>query len=173
MKHAFIIGSNAFIVPGGTIFYGDKQHDEAFLKINTIYHDTTNPDNGTHLDVDLNIKDTDRTDIIITGNKAVAGSPYTVSQTRDSVKVLRADGSLVIHVHQLDDESAMGLEHNVTAELEVNAPVVAIRLTGHFLLDTLNVVAENEKLYINKIGYASSARAGENKLVFTAEGVLL
>jgi hypothetical protein len=173
MKHAFIIGSNAFIVPGGTIFYGDKEHDEAFLKINTIYHDTKNPDDSSHLDVDLNIKDTDGTDIIVTGNKVEAGSPYNITQTRDSVKVLRPDGSLVIHVHQLDDEAAMSLEHNVTAELDIHAPVVAIRLTGVFLLDTLHIVAENEKLYINEIGYASSARAGNNKLVFTAEGLLL
>ena len=172
MKYAFIIGSNAFIVPSGAIFYGDNA-DKEFLKINSVYHDTKDPANGGVLDIDLNIKDTDGTPVIILNNKPVIGAPYTIQKERNSVKVIRIDGTVIVHVHQLDDESAMALEHNITAELEIHAPVAVIRITGEFFVDGLHVRAENEKLFINNNGYATSAMIGKNKLEFTAEGVVL
>ena len=36
MKYAFVIGSNAFIVPRGAISYGDHDFGKEFLKINSI-----------------------------------------------------------------------------------------------------------------------------------------
>jgi hypothetical protein len=173
VKYAFIIGSNAFIVPSGALSYGDRGHEKEFLKINAIYHDTKAPAENSFLDIDLNIKDINGSKVIIMGNKPVTGAPYTIKSERDSVKVLRADGSLIIHVHQLDDESAMGLEHNITAELEVHAPIAVIRINGEFFVDHLRISAENEKLYINDNGYATSAMVGKNELKFTAEGVVL
>jgi hypothetical protein len=170
MKYAFIIGSNAFIVPRGTINYEDRENEKVFLRVNTIYHDTNA---GSFLDIDLNIKDIDGTPVIIAGNAPVTGAPYAVKKERDSIKILRSDGSLIINVHQLDDEAAMGLEHNITAELDVNAPVAVIRISGEFLVASLRISAENEKLYINNNGYATTAMVGKNSLKFTSAGVVV
>ena len=172
MKYAFIIGSNAFIVPHGVVSYGDNGSRTEFLKINSIYHDGPGY-TGSFLDVDLNIKDTDGKQVAIIANKPATGAPYTIETERNSIKVLRIDGSLIIQVHQLDDESAMALEHNITAELEIHAPVVVIRISGEFYVDSLHVRAENEKLIINENGYATSAMVGTHGLQFTSAGVEL
>ena len=173
MKYAFVIGSSAFIVPGKTISSGTQGNWKHFLRINAIYHDTSAPAENTYLDIDLDIKDTDGTPVAILSNKAITGAPYTIKTERDSVKVLRLDGTSIIHVHQLDDESAMSLEHNISAELDVHAPVVVIRVTGEFFVDALHIRAENEKLLINDNGYASSAMVGHSDLKFTEAGVVL
>lgn len=173
MKHAFIIGSNAFIVPGKTISYGTEGNWKHFLKINAIYHDTSAPAESSHLDIDLDIKDVDGTPVSILSNKPITGAPYTIKTERDNIQVLRLDGTTIIQVHQLDDESAMSLEHNITAELDVHAPVVVIRITGEFFVDSLRIRAENEKLMINDNGYATSAMIGHNDLKFTEAGVVL
>ena len=173
MKYAFIIGSNAFIIPRGAISYGEPGNQKDFLKINSIYHDTKAPAENSFLDIDLSIKDLDGSAVIITSNKSVTGAPYTVLKERDSVRVSRPDGSLIIHVHQLDDKAAMGLEHNITAELEINAPLAVVRVSGEFLVDSLHVRAENEKLFINDNIYATSAMTGHNRLEFTGDGVVI
>jgi hypothetical protein len=172
MKYAFIIGSNAFIVPSNAISYGDNGYGKQFLKVNSIYHDIPSAAESA-LNIDLDIKDTDGTPVVIIANKPVTGAPYTIKAERNSLKVLRSDGSLIIQVHQLDDDSAMSLEHNITAELEVHTPVVAIRINGEFLVDLLHIRAENEKLFINNNGYATSAMVGKNDLRFTSAGVVL
>jgi hypothetical protein len=173
MKYAFIIGSNAFVVPSGRVCYSGQQGEVEFLRINSIYHDL--PPNVTEpvLEIDLNICDLDDTPLILLANKFVSDAPYILKQERDNIQILKQDGSLIIQVHQLDDETAMGLEHYIIAELEVNTPVVVIRITGDFKLGELNISAENEKLYVNEIGYANSALAGNKRLEFTAEGVVL
>lgn len=173
MKYAFIIGSNAFIVPSGIIVYGDQDEEKEFLRINSIYHDLPPGAEETFLDINLYIKDADGTPVNLLADKPAAGTGYAVLRERNFIKVLRADGSLLIHIHQLDDDAAMSLEHNITAELEVNTPIVVIRITGEFLLGALDITAENEKLYINKIGYGNSVLAGTSHLKFTSEGVVL
>ena len=173
MKYAFVIGSNAFIVPSKVVSYTDRGEQKEFLRINSIYHDVQPPAPETSLEIDLDINDTDGTPVSLLANKAINALPYTIKQQRDSIHIVRPDGSTLIHVHQLDDESAMSLEHNITAEFEVHAPVAVIRITGDFMLGDLHVLAENEKLYINDNGYATSALAGKNQLQFTPEGVVL
>jgi len=173
MKYAFVIGSNAFIVPRGAISYGDHDYGKEFLKINSIYHDLPPKAEPTFLEIDLDIKDIDGSPVVLLANKPVSDVPFTVKKERDSVWVFRADGSLIIQVHQLDDDAAMGLEHNITAELEVHAPIAVIRISGEFMVDGLRISAENEKLYINENGYATSAMAGKNSLKFTSAGVVL
>jgi hypothetical protein len=173
MKYAFVIGSSAFIVPGKTISYGTDGNWKHFLRINAIYHDTSAPAENTYLDIDLDIKDTDGTPVTILSNKPVTGAPYTIKAERDSITVLRLDGTTIIQVHQLDDESAMSLEHNIVAELDVHAPVVVIRVSGEFFVDRLHIRAENEKLLINDNGYATSTMIGHSDLKFTEAGVVL
>jgi hypothetical protein len=73
----------------------------------------------------------------------------------------------------LDEDSAMSLEHNISAELEVNIPVVAIRVFGDFKLGDLDIKAENEKLFINGDGWGNSVLGGLKRLKFTEEGVVL
>jgi hypothetical protein len=170
MKYAFIIGSNAFIVPHGVISYGDHGNLKEILRVRYIYHDNQRE---SFLSVDLDIKDNDGHDIKLNANKAVNSGTFTINTEQNSVKVLKHDGSLIIHVHQMDDKSAMRLQLNITAELEVNAPVVAIRINGEFMAENLNIIGENEKLYINDNAYATSALAGTNTLQFTADGVVL
>jgi hypothetical protein len=170
MKYAFIIGSSAFIVPHGVISYADGEYSKEILRVKSIYHDNKP---GSFLSVDADINDINGAEIKIKDNQAVAALGFTVKTERDSIKVLRSDGSLVIQIHQLDDESAMNLEHNITAELEVNTPIAVIRINGDFKAEGLNISAENEKLFINDNGYATSALAGNDNLQFTAAGVVL
>jgi hypothetical protein len=172
MKYAFIIGSNAFSVPSNTISYGDEGFGKPFLRVNTVLHETS-PADESALSVDLHFKDTDGTQVIVLANKPATGAPYTINAEKDSVKIYRSDKTLILNIHQLDTESAMGLEHNIVAELEVHDPVSVIRITGEFMVDHLHVRAENEKLFINNIGYATSAMVGKNDLRFTSEGVVL
>lgn len=173
MKYAYIIGSNAFIVPSRSVIFEDKGYGKEFLRINSIYHDLAPTAEKTLLDIDLDIKMVDGTPIFIMANKTVINPRYTIEIRRDSVHVLNTDGSTIIHVHQLSDDAAMELEHNIVAELEVHAPIVVIRITGEFMTGELHIRAENEKLYIDDIGYATSAMVGKNQLKFTPEGVAL
>jgi len=170
MKYAFIIGSNAFIVPHGVISYADNNGSKEILRIKSIYHDDKP---GSVLSIDLDIKDTNGTEIKLIDNIAYINSDFTIEEERDSIRILRADGSQIIHIQQLDDDSAMALEHNITAELEISSPVAVIRIFGDFKTEGLNISAENEKLFINDNGYATSAMHGTNQLEFTAEGVVL
>lgn len=167
MKYAFVFGTSAFIVPNGVISYADGENIKQVLRIQSIYHDTQP---NSFLSVDLNIKDDKGNQLILAGSDREFGSLFKVESHRDNVKVLKDDGSVLIHIHQLDDESAMSLEHNITAEFEVNMPLAVIRITGDFMVEDVHVIAENEKLYVNDDGYATSALAG-NHLRFTAQGI--
>jgi len=173
MKYAFVIGSNAFIVPRGAVSFADHEYAKEFLKINAIYHDVAASAEQPYLDIDLDIKDLDGTPVTMQGNKLVSAAPYTVEKERDSIRILRADGTLIIQVHQLHDDAAMSLEHNIVAELEVHAPIAVIRISGEFMVNGLHIRAENEKLFINDNGYATSAMVGKNELRFTSAGVVL
>jgi hypothetical protein len=169
MKYAFIIGTSAFIVPRGVISYANHEKAKEILRIHSLYHDT---EPLSFLSVDLDIKDADGHEVKVQANKAVNAGIFTIKTERDSVKILKSDGSLIIHVHQLEDKAAMGLELNIVAEMEVNMPVVAIRINGEFMAEELHISGENEKLFINDDGYATLALAG-NDLRFTPDGVIL
>jgi hypothetical protein len=170
MKYAFVIGSNAFIVPHGVISYADNDGSKEVLRIQSIYHDN---EPGSGLAVNLDISDTNGTIIKMYDNELEDTVNYKVVTARDSILISRADGKQVIHIQQLDEASAMALEHNITAELEISMPVAVIRLFGDFKIEGLNISAENEKLFINDNGYATSALHGNNQLAFTADGVVL
>lgn len=167
MKYAFVIGSSAFIVPSRVVSYADSEGDHEFLRINSIHSDQSS------LDVDIHIKDLNRAEVSLLSNKQVTEPPYLVTVENNSVKVIKNDGNTLIHIHQLDTDAAMGLEHNIVAELGVNDPVTVIRITGEFFTGNLHIWAENEKLHINNIGYATAAMTGHNQLVFSSEGVVL
>ena len=169
MKYAFIIGSNAFVVPNGVISIKDGEHSREIIRIKSIYQ-AHQP--GSHLMVDLDIEDHHGMRIKITNNVAENYSAYVLKTESNSLKILNPDGNIFINILQMDEDSAMALEHNIVAELEVNMPVTAIRIFGDFKAGDLNISAENEKLFVNDNGYGTSALAG-NKLQFTTEGVVL
>ena len=173
MKYAFIIGSNAFVVPGKVISYDDNGTEKEFLRINSIHHDQSPPAPQTYLNCDINITDGDGTPVNIVANKLVNAGSYKVTTELSSLEITKPDGNTLIHIQQLDDEAAMSLEHNITAELEVNMPVAAIRIFGDFKLGNLDISAENEKLFINGDGWGNSVQAGLNRLKFTEDGVVL
>jgi hypothetical protein len=169
MKYAFIMGSSAFVVPNGVINYSDGNFSKEILRVRSIYHDDVP---GSHLSVDLDIDEPDGNNIRIINNVAEQYVGCQVTIERNRVKVLKADGTIVIDVQQMDDESAMALQHNIVAELEVNTPIAVIRIFGDFKAGGLNISAENEKLFVNHNGYATSALAGK-ELQFTTNGVVL
>ena len=174
MKYAYIIGSNAFVVPGKVISYTDHGEDKEFLRINEIYHDPSpHHQEQPSLNCDINISDFDGTPVTIVANKQANATGYHLTTERDSIVITRPDGSTLIQIHQLDEDSAMSLEHNITAELEVNMPVVVIRIFGDFKLGDLDIKAENEKLFINGDGWGNSVLGGMKQLKFTDEGVVL
>lgn len=173
MKYAFVIGTAAFIVPGKAINYGSDGNWKPLLRINSIYEEKGDGAEISQLNVDIDIKDTDGTAITIVANKPATSSSYNITAVKDSIKVTRSDGTPVIHVHQLDWDAAMALEHNITAEFEVQQPAAVIRITGEFLVDAMHVRAENEKFFIDDNGYATAAMIGHNDLKFTPDGVVL
>jgi hypothetical protein len=170
MKYAFIIGTSAFIVPSGIISYSGNGESKEIIRIRSIYHDN---EPGSALAIDADIEDIGGNSIKIENNTIEINSIFTVIEKRDNIKITRPDGSMVLHVHQLDDHSAMRLEHYIVAELEVHAPVAVIRISGDFEAGGLHISAENEKLFINDNGYATSAQAGKGELKFTEAGVVL
>ncbi len=169
MKYAFIFGTSAFIIPQNIIKYANEDTSKEILRVNSVYH---NDKPESIFSIDLDINDADGNVVRITANKPESEGSYKVTETRDSVTVLNSDNSLLIKVHQLDDETAMSLEHNITAELEVNSPVAVIRINGDFMAGDLHILSENEKLFINEDGYATVALAGDS-LRFTADGVII
>jgi hypothetical protein len=70
-------------------------------------------------------------------------------------------------------KTAMALEHNIVAELEVHQPVVPIRVRGNVTLGGLHIEMDNEKLFIDANSYANSTLSGKTDLNFSREGVLI
>jgi len=168
MKYAFVMGSSAFVVPKGVIRYADEDTSTEILKINSLWHDNV-PD--SRFSIDLDIKDRNGNGVIVHDNKAL-GTDIRVIADGKSVQVLDVNGINIIKVIQMDDKTAMSLEHNIIAEFEVNMPLAAIRIYGDFMTHDLHIMAENEKFYVNDDGYATAALAG-NDLRFTPAGMVL
>lgn len=168
MKYAFVMGSSAFVVPHGVIRYADEDTSTDILRINSLWHDN---DPNSFFSIDLDIKDKNGNGVILNNNKAL-GTGVRVIADGKSVQVLDENGVNIIKVIQMDDKTAMSLEHNIIAEFEVNMPLAAIRIFGDFMTHGLHILAENEKFYVNDDGYATSAMAG-NDLRLTPAGMLL
>lgn len=173
MKYAFIMGSNSFIVPGNTLIYTDNGQSAQFLKITSIYHDRPPGQGQSSLTVDMDIKDTDGNPLQLKGHTPENTGGFKITEQRDRVLVTKPDGTTVIDVHQLDDKSALKLEHNIIAELEAFAPVVVIRIRGNFMINQLHIEIDNEKLFVNGNSYANSTLTGKTCLQFTTEGVVV
>jgi len=169
MKYAFIFGTSAFIIPQNIIKYANEDRSKEILRINSAIR-PDRPDSVFSVNLDIN--DAAGNLVRITDNHAESEGSYKVTSDSNSVTVLNADGSLLIKVHQLDWETAMSLEHNITAEFEVNSPLAVIRINGDFMVEDVHIISENEKLFVNNDGWATAALAGES-LRFTADGVIL
>jgi hypothetical protein len=170
MKYAYILGSNAFVSPHGYISSTENGETKTFLSIRSVYHDTAA---GSHLSVDIDIRDMLDRELKLTDNLAGIDNVFKISEERDRVHVTDHIGNTIIDVHQLDDESAMALEHNVVAELEVHAPIAAIRVRGNFMLGGIHIEIDNEKLFVNGNSYANSVLAGTNNLEFVPSKVVI
>src|SRR4051812_26277393 len=116
MKYAYIFGSNAFISPHGYISFTDNDQNKSFLSIRSVYHDTAQ---GSRLSVDLDIKDISGQEIKLTDNRNQEDYTFKIAELRDRVLITKPNGDTIIDIHQIDDQSAMDLEHNIVAELEV------------------------------------------------------
>jgi hypothetical protein len=171
MKYAFIMGSNSFIVPGNTLVYTD--HNINFLRINSIYHNRPAGQQSTVLDVDLDIKDSDGTVIKINRNEPAQTGNADVSVHNDRLHITRADGTTIIDIHQMDEDTAMGLEHNIIAEIEALGPEAVIRIRGNFMVDDLHLEIDNEKLFVNGNSYANSTQTGKLNLQFNHDSVVI
>jgi hypothetical protein len=106
-------------------------------------------------------------------NKPEVAPPYDILEQTDRVIVTRPNGNTVLDVHQLDDHSARNLEHNIVAEIEVNAPVAVIRVRGDFIVGDLHIEIDNEKLFLGEDSYANSVLAGSDELSFSHSGVMI
>jgi hypothetical protein len=173
MKYAFLFGSNVFVVPNNTISYMDQEQTTRFLRILSVHRDTPAGERRQVLSVDADVKDNEGRELRITANQPEDISNFVIHETYDRLLVTKPDGSAVLDVHQLDYETAMSLEHNITAELEVNMPLAVIRVRGNFLLGGIHIEIDNEKLFIDDDSYATAALAGDNDLRISHSGVLL
>jgi hypothetical protein len=173
MKYAFILGSNSYIVPGNTLIYNHDGQSIDFLRITSIYHDRPAGQGISTLTIDTNIKDSAGNALQLQANNGENIAEFKITEDNDRVLVTKPDGATVIDVHQLDDKSAMSLEHNIIAELEVHSPVAVIRVRGNFMINDLHIQIDNEKLFVNGNAYANSTLAGKTNLQFTTEGVVI
>jgi len=173
MKYAFIFGSNLFVVPGNTINYIDHEQTTRFLRIATLYKDPEPGKPHSFLTIDTDIKDFNGHTLRLTGNRFEDATGFQILEQHNRVLVTHYDGTTFLDVLQLDDRSAMHLEHNIIAELEVNRPVVAIRLRGNFLAGDIHVEIDNEKLFVDNESQAGSVLAGDGDLLFSHSGVIL
>lgn len=170
MKYAYILGSNAFVSPHGYISYTEDDQTKQFLSIRSIYRDTAA---GSNLSVDLDIRDMLDRELKLNENQPGADNMFKIAADRDRVHVTDHMGNTIIDIHQLDDESAMALEHNIIAELEVNSPIAVIRVRGNFMLGRLHIEIDNEKLFINNTAIANSVLAGSSNLQFVPSDVII
>jgi hypothetical protein len=165
------MGSNSFIVPGNTLVYTD--HNINFLRVNSIFQDRPAGQNSTILDVDLDIKDIDGTVIKIDRNEPAQTGKTDVSVHHDRLHITRADGTTIIDIHQMDEDTVMGLEHNIIAEIEALGPEAVIRIRGNFMVDDLHLEIDNEKLFVNGNSYANSTQTGKLNLQFNHDSVVI
>ncbi|MDB5136315.1 MAG: hypothetical protein JWP37_2918 [Mucilaginibacter sp.] len=169
MKYAYILGSNAFVSPDGFISYTENGETKTFLSIRSIYHDTAA---DSRLSIDLDIKDMYGRDFKLTNNQTDNTTGVNMAE-RDRVLLTNNDGTTIIDIHQLDDESAMRLEHNIIAELEVHAPIAVIRIRGNFMLGGIHIEIDNEKLFVNDNSIANSTHASHTNLQFVPSDIVL
>src|SRR3569833_2886239 len=173
MKYAFLFGSNVFVVPGNTISYVDNEQTTRFLRIVSVHKDDPSGEKRSVLTIDADIKDNEGHVLRITNNQSEDISNFHIQETYDRVLVNKRNGSTVLDVHQLDYKTAMSLEHNIVAEMEVNMPLHIIRLLGYFLAGGLRIEIDNEMLFIGDDSYAMAAQACETDLRFSHAGVLI
>lgn len=172
MKYAFLFGSNVFVVPGNTLSYVDNEQANRFLRIVSVYKNDPG-DQHSVLSIDADIKDNEGHVLRITNNQSEDISNFLIHETHDRLSITKRDGSTVLDVLQLDYKTAMSLEHNIVAELEVNMPLHIIRLRGNFMAGGIHIEIDNEKLFIDDDSYATAALAGETDLRFSHSGVIL
>jgi hypothetical protein len=173
MKYAFIMGSNSFIVPSNTLVYQNNDQAVNFLKIISFNQYMPVGYGQSALEVDLDITDASGHSIKFKTNHPRSVGDFQVTEQPDRLLITRADGTAVIDVHQLDEDTAMGLEHNIIAELEALAPEATIRVRGNFKVNDLHIEIDNEKLFVNGNAYANSTLTGKGNLQFTSEGVVI
>jgi len=173
MKYAFLFGSNVFVVPGNTISYVDNILSTRFLRIVSVHKDNPSGEKRSVLSIDADIRDNDGHVLRIANNQVEDISNFLVHETYNRLLVEKRDGSTVLDVHQLDHKTAMSLEHNIVAEMEVNMPLHVIRIRGNFMAGGLHIEINNEKLFIDDDSYATAALAGETDLRFSHSGVLI
>ena len=173
MKYAFIMGSNSFIVPSNTLVYQNNDQAINFLRIVSFNQYVPVGYGQSALEVDLDITDATGNIIKFKTNHPETMGDFKVTEQSDRLLITRPDGSLIIDVHQLDEDTAMGLEHNIIAELEALAPEATIRMRGNFRVNDLHIEIDNEKLFVNGNAYANSTLTGKGNLQFTNEGVVI
>ncbi len=173
MKYAFIMGSNSFIVPSNTLVYQNNDKAVNFLRIISFNHYMPVGYGQSALEVDLDITDGTGNSIKFKTNHPQSIGNFQVTEQPDRLLITRPDGSAIIDVHQLDEDTAMGLEHNIIAEIEALAPEATIRVRGNFKVDDLHIEIDNEKLFVNGNAYANSTQTGNGDLAFTTEGVVV
>jgi hypothetical protein len=173
MKYAFLFGSNVFVVPGNTISYFDNEQATRFLRIVSVHKDDRADEERFVLSIDADIKDNEGHVLHITNNQSEDVSNFLIHETYDRLLVSKRDGSTVLDVHQLDYKTAMSLEHNIVAEMEVNMPLHIIRIRGNFMAGGLHIEIDNEKLFIDDDSYATAALAGDTDLKFSHSRVLI
>jgi len=170
MKYAFVIGSNAFIVPHGVISCSNGDATKEILRVNSVHRDN---EPGSRLSVDIDIEDSHGNHIQVNNNTMLPHGNLQLIHDHDLLRIVGTDERIIFNIQQMDRKTWEALEHNIVAELEMSEPIAVLRVFGDFRTEGLHIMAENEKLYINDNGYATSAMYGHNDLQFTDHGVVL
>jgi len=169
MKYAFILGSNAYIASHGVITFFEDTQEKEFLKIQSIFKPVK--EGNTELSVDLHITSSGGYNIDMLANKAIGVSH--IDESPERLRIINADGTTMIDVHQLEKHDYMALSHHITAELGRYDEMAVIRLYGHFMVGNHRISIDNEKLFIDNESFAESVLIGRGGVQLRTDGVLL
>jgi len=156
-------------LPATALSLFEDTQEKEFLKIQSVFKPVK--EGNTELSVDLHIKNAEGYNVDMLANKAIGVSH--VEESPERLKILNADGSTLIDIHQLEKHDYMALSHHISAELERYDPIAVIRLYGHFMVGNHHISIDNEKLFIDSESFAESVLIGRGSVQLRTDGVLL
>ena len=172
MKYAFILGSNAFLVSKPVISFVENGTTHDLIRLNRIY-DHAKSGTDTLLDVDTDVTLPHKGGSIrLKGNKAdELASGYHVKEDSKQVMILGNEDSIILDIHQLDDDAIAGLSSHVINELNWHEPYIAIRVRGAFAVGEHEIEIDNEKIFIDNESYAETVHVGDEGVLLSTAGI--
>ncbi|WP_183558754.1 hypothetical protein [Mucilaginibacter sp. SP1R1] len=155
MKHAFIFGTSIFLSTQNTLTFVNGDNSTEFLKVLSFYkHQKGFEDQALVIDAIISSLTDDP--IRISNNQLQAGPAFRLETTANRLKVYQAGhAEPVLDVYQLEEHEYAGLSSHITNEIEAQHPDAVLTIKGNFHVQGAHFLIENEKMFIDKNGFAN------------------